>query len=502
MSKEMNVLFIITDQQRADHLSCYGNQVLQTPNIDKIADDGVRFNNAYCANPMCMPNRASLLTGLYPNAHGVRSNGINLPKDIPTITDTLRDRGWYTKAVGKMHLQFNFPPYKRSTESDELISEWIRPETVAQKKKRFEDPYYGFENVELTLGHGDLVAGHYLDWLEERSPKHVAEMKKRFTRFFENLMYETSLPKELYPTTYVKERTINFLEQYNKGRFGDKPFFLHCSFPDPHHPVCPPDDYFDMFDPDNITLPKSFNDKENLYDHQFLGRYLKDPIFRGALLRESSEEDVKKFLALTYGSISMIDHSVGEILASLSKLGLEDNTMVIYTSDHGDLAGDHGLLLKGPSPYKGILNVPLIWKVPGLTNKKVTDSLISSVDIPKTILNLLNIRERHQPPDMQGVDASILLEDPNKKVRDCCLVEEDEEVTKIQIRLRHLITEDYKLTVYEGFEKGDLFNLKTDPNELHNLWDKEEEKRKELIYKLLQENLNAQARYPKRQSLT
>jgi arylsulfatase A-like enzyme len=502
MSKKMNVLFIITDQQRADHLGCYGNASLHTPNIDRIAEEGVRFTNAYCTNPMCMPNRATLLTGLYPNAHGVRSNGINLPENIPTIIETLRERGWYTKSIGKTHLQFNFPPYKRSSESAEMISEWIRPATVEKKKKRFEKPYYGFEDVELTLGHGDLVAGHYLDWLEERSPEHMIEIKKRFTHFFENLMYETSLPEELYPTNYIKERTINFLENYKRGIYGDKPFFLHCSFPDPHHPVCPPGKYYEMFDQAGIELPPSFNDKDNLYDHNFLGNYLKNPIFRGALLRESSEEEVKRFLALTYGSISMIDHSVGEILATLSKLDLDNNTMIIYTSDHGDLAGDHGLLLKGPSPYKGILNVPLVWKVPGLTQKAQTDSLISSIDIPVTILNLLEIRERHHPPDMQGCDASEILQDPIKKVRECCLIEEDEEVKNLQIRLRHLITEKYKLTVYEGFDQGDLYDIQADPHELNNLWNTEKEIRKDLVYKLLQENLNAQARYPKRESLT
>ena len=498
----MNVLFIITDQQRADHLGCYGNEMLQTPNIDNIADDGVRFTNAYCANPMCMPNRASLLTGLYPNAHGVRSNGINLPTNIPTITDTLRERGWYTKAIGKMHYQFNFPPYKRSSESAELISEWIRPKTLPEKKQRFEYPYYGFEDVEITLGHGDLVAGDYLEWLEERAPKQALEINKRFSKFFENLMYDTPLSTDLYPTTYVKERTIDFLEKYKKGKFGEKPFFLHCSFPDPHHPVCPPGKYFNMFDPDDISLPPNFHDKENLYEHHFLGRYLKDPVFRGALLRESTKEEVKKFLSLTYGSISLIDHSIGEILASLNRLGLEDDTMVIYTSDHGDLAGDHGLLLKGPSPYKGILNVPLIWKVPNLTEKGETDSLISSIDIPKTILHLLNIKERRHPLDMQGYDFSEVLMDPTRSIRDCCYIEEDEEVTDIQIRLRHLITDKYKLTVYEGFNKGDLYNLERDPQELNNLWDKERELRKELVRRLLQENLKAQSHYPKRQSLT
>jgi len=140
--------------------------------------------------------------------------------------------------------------------------------------------------------------------------------------------------------------------------------------------------------------------------------------------------------------------------------------------------------------------------VPEITEKGISDSLISSVDIPKTILELLNIKERHQPPDMQGYNMTTILQNPNNTVRDCCLIEEDEEVTNIQIRLRHLITDKYKLTVYEGFDKGDVYDLEDDPNELNNLWDTQKELRKELVYKLLQENLKVQARYPKRESLT
>ncbi|MBD3197375.1 MAG: sulfatase-like hydrolase/transferase [Candidatus Lokiarchaeota archaeon] len=502
MSEKMNVLFIITDQQRADHLGCYGNKTLKTPNIDKLANDSIRFSNAFCANPMCMPNRATLLTGLYPNMHGVRSNGINLSEEIPTITDTLRSRGWYTKAIGKMHLQFNFPPYKRSSESYEMISQWNRPKTANQMRNRFKSPYYGFEDVEITLGHGDLMSGHYIDWLEEKSPKHVLEIKKRFTKFFDNLMYKTTLPEELYPTTYVKERTINFLEKYAKGDYGEKPFFLHCSIPDPHHPVCPPGNYYDMYDPDKIELPESFSNKNSLYEHHILGEHLKNPIFSGATLRDSSEEEIREFIALTYGSISMIDHNVGEILATLHKLGLEDNTMVIYTSDHGDLSGDHGLLLKGPCPFSGILNVPLLWKIPKITKGKLSDALISSIDIPPTILNLLKIRDRHHPPDIQGYDFSEVIKNQKDKIRDCCFIEEDEEIKNLKFRLRHLVTENYKLTMYESAQIGDLFHRKNDPHELHNLWFENEKVRNELVLKMLNESLKTQSRYPKRASLT
>ena len=474
----MNVLFIITDQQRADHLGCSGNPILKTPNIDKFANEGVRFTNAYVANPMCMPNRATLLTGLYPNMHGVRSNGINLPQNVPTITQTLQRKGYHTINVGKMHLQWHFLPFRRKSYSAEQASKWDDPNTVSKMKKIFNSSYYGFDEVEITIGHGDVLGGHYFDWLVEKTPEFTEFMMQNlgknsfddnFSIFNELLklrrkrkpfsfIYKTELPEELYPTTYVTERTIAFLDRYAQGEYENKPFFMQCSFPDPHHSVGPPGKYYEMYKPEDIILPPSFADIENMYHHKFLGQYLKNPPFRGTLLRESTEEEVRKFTALTYGSLSMIDHGVGKILTSLEKLGLADNTMVIYTSDHSDLMGDHGMCLKGPNPFNGVLQVPLIWKVPGLTKSAISDSLVSSIDIPKTILNLLGIGQRRQPPDMQGYDITPILKDPNKKVRDCCLIEHDEEVNPYKIRLRHLVTENYKITLYEGLrDYGDIF---------------------------------------------
>ncbi|MHA1468831.1 MAG: sulfatase/phosphatase domain-containing protein, partial [Promethearchaeota archaeon] len=129
------------------------------------------------------------------------------------------------------------------------------------------------------------------------------------------------------------------------------------------------------------------------------------------------------------------------------------NTMIVYTSDHGDLMGDHRLTCKGPSPFNGVLQVPLLWKVPGLTKRGgKADSIVTSIDIPKTILNLLNIKQKAQPPDMQGVDLTPALKDPEKKVRDCCLIEEDEILFRSPIRVRHLVTDNYKLTLYSELE--------------------------------------------------
>ncbi len=511
MEEKMNVLFMITDQQRADHLSCSGNPILKTPNLDKLAKEGVRFTSAFCTNPMCMPNRATILTGLYPNVHGVRSNGINLPVDVPTITRALHERGWHTISIGKTHYNFWTPSYKKLPKSAESFDAWKAKKALDNPvKENFPMPYYGFEEVELSVGHGNLVLGHYLDeWLEERAPNLAKTVRNIFNvdNFF-TLFCDSFIPEELYNTKYVEERTIAFLERYVKGDYGEKPFFLHCSFPDPHHPVCPPGKYKDMYNPEEIELPKSFNDIKNLYNHPFLGAHLKNAVFRGALLRESTEEEVRKFTALNYGSETCIDHSIGQILASLEKLGLADNTMVIFTSDHGDFMGDHGMLLKGPAPFNGVLQVPLIWKVPGVSKPGVSNSLISSVDIPKTILNLLKIKERQHPPNMQGYDMTSVLKDPSVKIRDRCLIVQDEEVGPkgpMRARLRHLITESYKLTIYEDVEGyGDLYDRKNDPDELKNLWFDNELKdlRLELLDKLIHEDLKIQSRYPERQGAT
>jgi arylsulfatase A-like enzyme len=508
MSKNMNVLFIMTDQQRADHLGCYGNPIVKTPNLDSLASEGMKFTNSFCTNPMCMPNRASLLTGVYSNIHGVRSNGINLPLDVPTITQTLQKRNYHTGAIGKLHLQFWGPPYRRKFKSAENWGDWMADEIGTNPvRENFPLPYYGFDEVEMVSGHGNFVTGHYLfDWLAEKAPRFIEPMKERFRVInnFQLLYCDTELTEDIYTTTYVKERTIAFLERQAKGDYGNKPFFLHCSFPDPHHPVCPPGKYKDMYNPDEIELPASFDDIKNIYNHPFLRHNI--PLFRGSFLRESTHEEVRRFIALTYGSITMIDHAIGEILASLEKLGL-DNTMVIFTSDHGDLMGDHGMLLKGPSPFIGVLRVPLIWKVPGLAKQGTTsDSLISAIDIPNTILNLLNIPERHHPPNMQGFDITPILKDPHKKVRDRCLIMEDEELGPkgpLFCRLHHLITEQYKLTLYEGIEEyGDFFDFKNDPHELNNLWNNEEYKdvKVDMLNKLIQENLKIQSRSPERVS--
>ena len=517
MSEKMNVIFFITDQQRADHLSCAGNPILKTPNLDRLASEGVRFNSAYVASPTCMPNRASILTGLHPNmctrVYGMRLDSL---EHIPKFPDILRKEGYVTKAIGKMHLNYWNKSFD-GTPSAEAIPRWISKKSRKEVIENFPKPYCGFDDVELLAGHGDLCVGHYSEWLEERAPQLAKQVYAKMPTIVDLTYRESFLPEEYYPTSYCTDRAINFLEQHAKGEHGEKPFLLKVSYPDPHHPCTPPGKWGEMYNPDDIELPKSFTDKENIKNHKFIGPRSDHPQFGRMLFHTASEEEARNFTAKTYGMVSMIDDSVGQILAALEKLGMADNTMIVYTSDHGDMMGDHGMIMKGFMGFNGIFNVPLIWKVPGVTPKgAVSDSLVSAIDLAPTILNLSNIDKKVIPFDIQGVDITPVLKNPSEKVRDSCLIEVDEAdisakdpkvedrlpFGNLEMRIKSLVTERYTLTVYNKLnEYGDLFDRVNDPDEVNNLWYSNPELRLKLVDKLLHEVINAQSLYPKRQGM-
>ncbi len=497
MSEKMNVLFIITDQQRADHLSCMGNSLLKTPHVDEIAREGTRFTRYFCSTPICMPNRASFFTGVYPSVHKTRSNGINLDPEIPTLSGMLRENGYLTCNVGKLHFNFYANAQKRDVKSWENLYGWL---IGTINSSTFPRPYYGFEECSaLTTGHGVVCTGQYIEWMREKDPEFVKWLNKNIP-IINNLTHDTDLPEELYPTSYITDQAIEFLERQAEGMNGGKPFFLHCSYNDPHHPVCPPGKYRTLYDPDDIELPANFSDGEKLLDHPFLGPHLKDKRFVHLLPQRVDEETAKKFIAYTYGSIAMIDDGVGKILTTLEKTGLAKNTMVIFTSDHGDYCGDHGLVLKGPAHFRSVINMPLIWRVPNLTRNSISDSLINTNDLPITILNLLGLDKKKYVAPMQGFDITPILKDPVEKVRERLLIEHDEEIWKDKVfRVRTLITEQHRLSIYDGLENfGDIFNYEMDPLEINNLWQEKKELRQQLMEELLREVVAQLPRTPER----
>jgi arylsulfatase A-like enzyme len=499
MDKRPNFLFIITDQHRADHLSCYGNPVLRTPNIDGLAARGTRFDRFYTATPICMPNRATLMTGRMPSLHGARHNGIPLALTATTFVEIMRAAGYDTALIGKCHLQSisGGVPTIGMPESDpnklrapkhlrEADRTWLTHGRYDQELRstwrgdpHFELtlPYYGFSHVELAVGHGDEVTGHYERWLNARHGDSDALRGRKNqlpgNSYIAPQAWRTRVPEELYPSSYVAERTIAYLEQHVPDNAN--PFFMQCAFPDPHHPFTPPGRYWDMYDPANIPLPSSFNPGEHPLPPHLQQLYIEREQVKanrdGQRTFAITERETREAIALTYGMITMIDDAIGRILRCLKASGLAESTVVIFTADHGDFMGDHQLLLKGALHYQGLVRVPFIWSDPKAKNSGLANSgLCGTIDLAPTILDRAGL-EGHN--GMQGVSLLDAIEG-GATGHDSIVIEEHQRRgymgLKDNFRARSLITQDHRLTLYEGIDWAELYDLSNDRVEIRNLW--------------------------------
>jgi len=289
-----NFLLIMTDQHRADHLGCYGNSVVRTPNIDAIARSGTRFTNFFVNCPICMPNRIAMMTGRMPTTNGSRHNGIPLDTAAVTYVDLLRHAGYRTAFVGKSHLQDmtgmeavndRTPAESYLTPPPEPLSDATRqrrvgpeyeaeiiPLWIANPDREVETPYYGFDHVRFANGHADNVHGHYDKWVRDQGIdlKAIAGRQNALPGIdiVAPQAWRTAVPEALYSTRYIEQETCAYLRDH-AAKGGDSPFFIQCSFPDPHHPFTPPGRYFDMYDPDEMPLPATF-DQVGENEHPFI----------------------------------------------------------------------------------------------------------------------------------------------------------------------------------------------------------------------------------------
>lgn len=496
--KRPNFLIIVTDQHRADHLSCVGNTVLKTPHIDALSARGRRYDRFHVSIPICMPNRATLFTGRMPSLHGSHCNGAPLSLSANTIMWLLRDGGYRTRLIGKSHLQNMtgrpavMPRCHSNASPPEGLSEaWLgmwqdgrydQEDTevwAADAEHGIDLPYYGFDDVELCTMHGDTVGGDYRRWLEKRCPEAAAligpENAISDPRYRMPQAYRTRLPEELYPTSYVVERTNAALEALTAQ--GQDPFFLVSCFPDPHHPFTPPGRYWDMYDPEEVEVPFSLhhvsNDTSPALEHLRRERAAGRANTAGTMPFSVDEREAREAIALTYGMISMIDDGVGRIMGKLDELGLSQDTIVIFMSDHGDFMGDHGLMLKAALHYQGLVRVPFIWSEPGLPQAGVpTNALHSTLDVARTILARAGIEPYW---GIQGQDMDASLQDPAAPGNDAVLIEEDGHEVALgfdaPVRVRTVITDRWRLSIYDGTEWGELYDLEQDSHELVNLFD-------------------------------
>ncbi|MCB1391141.1 MAG: sulfatase-like hydrolase/transferase [Rhodobacteraceae bacterium] len=485
MPDRPSFILFITDQHRADFLGCYGHPVLRTPHIDAIAAAGTRYDRFYVASPVCMPNRASLMTARLPSSHGVRMNGIPLDQRNVTFVDLLRAADYETALIGKSHLQIMGgsppmmprPPVKdgyhvapaplSEAVRHDLSSDRYRSETAthwADPGAAVPVPFYGFDHVELVTGHGDALGGDYRRWLLERCPE-----ADSLTGAANQLPHgyacpqavRTALPEHLYPTAYIAERA----EAWLRSRVGsDRPFFLMVSFPDPHHPFNPPGHYWDLYDPDAMPVPEAFTRNDWMPPPHVAGIHaqrsegtaaLKGMGTIGVTAREAQEAQ-----ALTCGMIAMIDDAVGRVRAAPGAAG----AVQVFTSDHGDHLGDHRLMLKGAEQYDQITRVPMLWADPDRRGPASTGAMGQTHDIGTTILD----RARIAPAiGMQGIS---LLEGG----RDEALIQYDHQKTNPGIgqgpRVHTLRHGRWRLSLIAGVDWAELYDLDSDPGELVNLW--------------------------------
>jgi arylsulfatase A-like enzyme len=491
-------LVFVADQLRADHLGCYGSPVPATPAIDALAGRSALCERAYVASPICMPNRATIATGRWPSAHGTRTNGITLDWDAATFMRALRDAGWATAAVGKLHFQTMGWPFEPEQHEEiertaPLLMDPSVPDAARRERPegwdRYEDAarhraglvalpsdYYGFEAVDLVVGHSDKATGHYTHWARERGLD--PESRSGWERAAERSsvweeVYRTEVPAALYPTSYVTERAIARLEQFARDT---RPFLLFCSYPDPHHPFSPPAGYWERFAPADMPLPATFADPHDGSPPHVRamiaarGRPAADPTMTWA----PTEAQLREARAAEAGMLAMLDDSVAAILGALARLGLAERTTVAFTSDHGDLFGDHGLMLKHFVHYDGVLRVPLLLHVPALDGGggRRHTGLVSSADLPATLLDLAGVTGFR---GLQGRSLRPLLEGRAKSGRQRILVEEDQPFGTPglpgPVRMRTVITDDARLTVYGERPFGELYDRAPDPDELVNRYD-------------------------------
>lgn len=491
MSQRPNFLFIITDQHRADHLGCYGNKTVRTPHIDALASQGLRGERFYVANPVCSPNRASIVTGRMPSQHRVRHNGIELDLTETTFIDRLREAGYRTALVGKAHLQcIHDSPAHYPKPEERLPREARRPdggphgqelETIWEEDPKHDlvYPYYGFERADLSIMHGDAQLGHWRRWIRTQTedadrligpqnaiPAPELELAKL------KQAWRTRVPEELYPTSWITDRTIGAMRESQRE---GKPFFIQCSYPDPHHPYTPPGKYWSMYSPDDVELPASYKAQHrNTPPHLLNARATRDAgkaVKTGQAPFACTEREAREAIALNYCAISMIDDGVGRLLAELDAAGLARNTVVIFTSDHGDFMGDHQMLLKGPMHYQGLIRVPFIWRDPQGRAGRTTSALLQSIDIAPSVL------ERAGVPAFNGIQGKSMLpviSGAKDALRDAVLVEDDRQRLyfgfQTRVRLRSLVTPTHRLSLYDETDWGELYDHTSDPDELVNLW--------------------------------
>jgi uncharacterized sulfatase len=431
-----------------------GHPIIKTPNLDRLAARGACFENLYVQGTVCMPSRASIMTGRYPCNHGVVDNGYDLPKSEQTIAHLLRDAGYHTMAVGRTH----------------LISTQPRPDYS-------KTDFFGFSqcsHAQVYCG-GTDPGNDYLTWIQEEHPEFYDEIAfaNKGERQRKDMLggSNTTIDDSLSMNSWVVKRSLEFLHEHQTQRPA-QPFLLWAGTWDPHGPYRTPPPWDTLYDPDDIPAP--------LRDKAELDAY--PPPIRKLAVTEfnknpeiSLETALKNTTAMFYGMISHIDDQVGRLVKGLEEMGILDDTIILFTSDHGDMMGDHWFMAKRLFFYDGALKVPGLMAGPGIKPGSRYDGFVENVDIAPTLLDLAGV---DCPPAIQGKSWKPMLEGVGKCVHDDVFTEfqyhegfGDTADPSTDENVASLYDGRYRIVYFQGRSYGQLFDSEKDPHHVINYWE-------------------------------
>ncbi|HPD30855.1 MAG TPA: sulfatase-like hydrolase/transferase [Phycisphaerae bacterium] len=442
-----NLLFIWTDEQRADTMAAYGNTKIHAPNLDKLASESIVFRNAYVTQPVCTPSRSSVMTGLWPHNSGCTTNNVPLPRQVLCLPELVGDRGYRTAYMGKWHL------------GDEIF-----PQHGFEQMVSIEDGYARYYGP----GRDRTQRSDYHRFLLSKGYK-PNQKDGTFGREF-----ASRLPIEHCKPKFLETRACEFLRRHR-----DEPFILYVNFLEPHMPFFGPLDREHRLD--EVFLPANFSDPledNEPLRYRLMGEYC-------ARVYGRDEAAFKELTRKYWGLVTQVDRSIGEILKALDELKLSDKTIVVFTSDHGDMMGSHKLVTK-TLMYEESVRVPWLMRVPELgRQQRMITSPVSHIDLVPTLLDLMGMRV---PDGLAGYSLVPLMRG-GKAAEDHVFMEwnpgtgvhvveggskiaSQAEIDRIrEARIRTIVSPDGWKLCLSDTDRSQLFNLRDDPGETRNLFD-------------------------------
>ena len=456
METTPNILFLMTDQQRWDAMGCSGDWV-QTPNLDRIASEGTRFTNCVTTSPVCIPTRLSLATGLYPhNTHVWNNMNHQMPAETPTWMQAVRDAGYRTSLFGKTHLH---PHNGDLREREGLMNA------------------YGLDDVNEIGGPraSANVLSHMTAMWEGKGvwEAYRADYRERFSTK-PHLVRASTLEFEDYADVYVGQQAKQYLQNYER----DEPWCCWVSFGGPHEPWDTPEPYASMYDPEDMppAIPRPpAGERPKGHLDRLMQRV--NPTFEPG--------EIGRLRANYAGNVTLIDDQIGEILGAIEARGELENTIIVHTSDHGEMNGDYGLIYKS-NFLNGAVRIPLLVRTPDSTNAgSVCESPVEWIDIGPTLVELAGGELEHR---QFGKSLCPVLTQPEATHRDFAISEVEGEIM--------LLNRGWKIVLNADGEVYLLFDVRNDPNEIQNLAgrpevvDIERVLRLQILERLMQTQLN------------